>query len=96
MTAEANRNRRAPVATYHPVRDEWVVFYREVDDEQALRLTGTGTVVGAPVALGIGTVAGRPYVEAISPSGGTPSWGFVVVTTGGEVRSGALACVSPT
>ncbi|MBN8614113.1 MAG: hypothetical protein J0L92_26175 [Deltaproteobacteria bacterium] len=96
VTEEANRNRRAPVATYHPVRDEWVVFYREVDDEQALRLTATGTAVGAPVALGIGTVAGRPYVEAISPSGGTPSWGFVAVTTGGEVRSGTLACVSPT
>ncbi len=93
VTADMSRNRRAPVATFHADRGEWAVLYREVDDESAVRLDSMGRPIGDPVALGIGTVAGRPYVEALSPSGRTPSWGFVVVTTGGDVRSGALACI---
>lgn len=95
VTADMSRNRRAPIATFHPDRDEWVVLYREVDDEDAVRLDSMGRAIGEPVSLGLGTVAGRPYVEALSPAGRAPSWGFVVVTTGGDVRSGALACIEP-
>jgi hypothetical protein len=90
------RNRRAPVAAYHADRDEWAVFYREVDDESAVRLDAMGRTIRDPITLGIGTVAGRPYIEALSPASGTPSWGFVAVTTSGDVRSGTLACLEPT
>ena len=89
------RNRRAPVAVYHPDRDEWAVFYREVDDESAVRLDAMGRTIRDPITLGVGTVAGRPYVEALSPASGTPSWGFVAITTSGDVRSGTLACLDP-
>jgi hypothetical protein len=97
VTADAAAGRRAPVAAYHGGRaGEWAVFYRERDDERAVRLDPMGEPIGMPVALGLGTVAGRPYVEALSPGApATPSWGFVAVTTGGDVRSGALSCVEP-
>ena len=97
VTADAAAARRAPVAAYHAGRaGEWAVLYRERDDERAVRLDPAGVTIGAPIALGVGTVAGRPYFEALRPAApATPSWGFVAVTTAGEVRSGALACVEP-
>jgi len=92
---EMPRSRRIPVASYHSTRDEWAVFYRELDDESAVRLDAMGEVVGAPIELGIGTIAGRPHVEALNTAGRPPSWGFVAITTAGDVRSGALACLEP-
>jgi len=92
VTADAAAGRRAPVASYHPSRaGEWAVFYRERDDERAIRLDAMGAPIGEPLSLGLGTVSGRPYVE---PSGA--SWGFVAVTTTGDVKSGSLACIDPT
>ncbi|GAB4201811.1 MAG: hypothetical protein OHK0013_14300 [Sandaracinaceae bacterium] len=97
VTGETAGNRRAPVASYHADRaGEWAAFYRESGDERAVRLDPSGAPIGMPIALGIGTVAGRPYVEALSPAApATPSWGFVAITTAGEVRSGTLSCVEP-
>lgn len=97
VTADASAGRRAPVAVYHAERaGEWAVFFRERDDEEAVRLDVGGRPIGTPIALGIGTVAGRPYVEALDPAApATPSWGFLAVTTSGDVRSGTLACMEP-
>jgi len=97
VTADAAAARRAPVAAYHAGRaGEWAVLYRERDDERAVRLDPAGEPIGMPTALGLGTVSGRPHVEALNPTApAAPSWGFVAVTTAGEVRSGALSCVEP-
>jgi hypothetical protein len=97
VTSDTSAGRRAPVAAYHAERaGEWAVFFRERDDEEAVRLDVGGRPIGMPIALGIGTVSGRPYVEALDPAApATPSWGFLAVTTAGDVRSGTLACMEP-